>query len=329
MIFIPREKVILENLNSYYLDIRRLLEHHQGEIGAGAAHFVSPALEGAIFFDKDDLLSGIMEDRAGRQTGPDVIDHLIGAAEDHNFRITVFQIETEKIYFWANLPYAETVYRNLSTEFTDLERLIKKMRMERLTGHIDIDISGGDEIGCIFFYTGSIVGSFFSTEGVGSSDSRQSLATLVGKSKRDGAVFTVRRITTSKPAPPAPAASGQPMQRPERSATALLEELLSSCDGALADARKRNARFETLLRRKFIDNVERFPFLDPFAADFQYAGGRLTYTGDSPHRELLRGVVTSLRELFAEQEMQTQFNTVFSDWLERHETELASFGLKK
>ena len=52
MLVIPKEKPVVENLNSFYLDIRKLFEHYQGELGSGAVHFKSPSAEAVVFFDK-------------------------------------------------------------------------------------------------------------------------------------------------------------------------------------------------------------------------------------------------------------------------------------
>jgi hypothetical protein len=41
MVVIPRQQPVLENLNIYYLNVRKLLEHFQGEIGSGGVFFKS------------------------------------------------------------------------------------------------------------------------------------------------------------------------------------------------------------------------------------------------------------------------------------------------
>ena len=43
MIIVPKEEPAVENLNSYYLDIRKLIEHYQGEIGSACIHFEAPS----------------------------------------------------------------------------------------------------------------------------------------------------------------------------------------------------------------------------------------------------------------------------------------------
>ena len=58
MVVIPKQQPVLENLNAYYLKVRKLLEHFQGEIGSGGVYFKSHAAEGVIFFDQNELVNG-------------------------------------------------------------------------------------------------------------------------------------------------------------------------------------------------------------------------------------------------------------------------------
>ena len=48
MLFIPMETPVLENLNSYYLNIERLIEHCQGALGPGGIHLKSATAKGVI-----------------------------------------------------------------------------------------------------------------------------------------------------------------------------------------------------------------------------------------------------------------------------------------
>jgi len=156
MVIVPKEKAVIENLNSYYLDIKKLFEHCQGDLGSGAIHFKSPSSECAVFFDKDELLTGTFKDKRGEIVGKQAIDSLSKALVNENFAVNIYEIDPEKVYFWANIPNAERIYKDLSTEFTDLEGLIKKMSSEKLTGYIDVSINNGKEGGLIFFSNGEI-----------------------------------------------------------------------------------------------------------------------------------------------------------------------------
>ena len=156
MVIIPREKPVIENLNIYYLDIKKLFEHFQGEIGSGGVFFKSHSAEGAIFFDEDELLNGYFQEKDTILTGNTAIDQLIQAGSKHNYTVSIYRISQEEVYFWASLPSAEKIYKDLSTDFTDLSGLIKKMRSEKLTGYIDVLIGNGKESGLIFISNGEI-----------------------------------------------------------------------------------------------------------------------------------------------------------------------------
>ena len=97
MVIIPREKPVIENLNGYYLDIKKLLEHYQGEIGSGGVYFKSHAAEGVIFFDKDDLLNAFYEEKELDLTGAQAIEHLINAGGQHNFTVNIYQLSFEEV----------------------------------------------------------------------------------------------------------------------------------------------------------------------------------------------------------------------------------------
>ncbi len=156
MVIIPKESPVVENLNSYYLDVIKLIEHYQGEIGAGGIYFKSAAAQGVIYFDHDDILNGYYRNKDGELFGDEAIDLLMGADHEYNFNIAIYYLTQEEVYFWTSLPTSERVYKDLSTEFTDLEGLIKKMSTEKLTGYIDVTIDNGRDQGLVFISNGEI-----------------------------------------------------------------------------------------------------------------------------------------------------------------------------
>ncbi len=126
MVIVPKDKPLIENLNSYYLNVPRLLEHYQGELGSGAIHFKSSLAEGVIFFDRDEFLEGIWEKKDEQITGKRAIEFLTGSSGETNYVINLYQMEPEKVYFWASIPAAKKIYEGLSADFTDLAGLNRK-----------------------------------------------------------------------------------------------------------------------------------------------------------------------------------------------------------
>ena len=198
MLFIPTEKQAIQNLNSYYLDIERLLEHYQGELGSGAIYFRSTVAEAVVFFDESDIINVVFEDKEILIDGKAARDRLIDALKNINFSVTVYQIDPGKVFFWANLPNAEDFYGNLTTEFTDLEGLIRKMNSVKLTGYIDVAFDGLTESGLIFFNNGSIVGAASSGDRDRRNGLRKNLERLIRLSKQSGGIFHVKKIDFDK-----------------------------------------------------------------------------------------------------------------------------------
>lgn len=326
MIIIPREKPVVQNLNSYYLDINRLLEHYQGELGSGGIHFKSPLAEGILFFDEGTILNGTFQTKEGLVEGSDALDQLIESLASNNFAVAIYKIDPARVYFWANLQNAEEYYKNLSAEFTDLEGLIKKMSSEKLTGYIDVSIQGKEESGLIFFDNGLIIGCFCSWENGEPSSSTENQESLILKSKESGGVFNVSRITLQ--AKKIKAALPKEVPKLQNQVLNMIEGLLIIFEKCVRGNKKIKADFETLLRRKFVDNADKYDFLDPFAAEFQYTKGKVTFTGKVDDRQLAQGVFECAFELAEELGLLSQLHEDLAPWMAKYQQEIETFDLR-
>jgi len=326
MIVIPKEKPAIENLNSYYLDIRKLVEHYQGQLGSGGIHFKSPSAEGVIFFDKDELLGGVFKDRERYIQGKEVLDSVIEASSQYNFVISIYEITQNKIYFWANIPDAKKIYKNLSTEFTDLEGLIKKMASEKLTGYIEVIINNGSEGGIVFLSDGEIIGGSYSWGKGEVSALKENRELLVVKTKDSGGVFHVSRIEASKR--PVTGEINRKEQKTAADIIIVLEELLQIVESEVAKKKNIGRDFNTILKKKFVEKADKYFFLDPFADEFKYSGGKITFTGDATDDELLRGVAESVKEIAEESGFLSNLNDSLSSWSQKYAMELAKTDIK-
>ena len=324
MLITPKENPFIGNLNSYYLDIGKLIEHCQGEIGSGAIHFRSPNEEGIVFFDKDEILDGTLQNKDGELGGKTVIKHLIASADNNNFIIDIYGIDPEKIYFWANMRGAKKIYKDLSTEFTDLEGLIKKMISEKLTGYIEVSISEDKEGGLIFFTNGEIIGGSYSWGKGELNGSKESQKLLIEKTKESGGVFHVSRISFTNEEE-----SETKEIKKETSSNVLpaLEDLLVIFERTLMSNNKSTTDFNTLLKKKFVEMVDKYAFLDPFAAEFDYDNQKITFTGNASDEELVNGVIESVEDLAGELGILPQFVEELAPWSQKHAKEVARFGI--
>jgi len=325
MVVIPKQQPVLENLNIYYLKIRKLLEHFQGEIGSGGIYFKSHAAEGAIFFDQDELLSGFFQDKDIKITGHEAIERLLEAGNDYNFSVNVYQIGPEEVYYWAGIPAAEKVYKDLSTEFTDLEGLIKKMSSEKLTGYIDVTIGNGNENGIIFLINGKNIGGSYSWGNGAPSDSKKHQAMLIRKTKEMGGTFNVCRIPLKRMKTP----TEPDFEKTDHAETTItmLEELLRIFEKIVRLKMKKRTDFQKMFKQKLVEHAERFAFLDPFAGEFEYIEQKIIFSGKASDQDLVEGIVSVVREMANETDLLSALIGELDSWSEQYAEELDIYDI--
>jgi len=325
MVVIPKEQPVIENINSYYIDLGKLFEHYQGEIGSGVVCFTSTTAEGAVFFDKDELLNGIIKDKTAEVKGREAIKRIFQDAVKYSFIISVYKILPENVYFWSSIPDAKKIYNDLSTEFTDLEGLITKMNAEKLTGHIDISINNGKEEALIFFNNGEILGGSSSLSTGDEPFTKETREALVQRTKEKGGVFNVSEFQLDNGNDKNQLVKSYPGK--ETTIHGALEELLSTLEETISSMKNKKVEFKNQLKKKFIEKADTYSFLDPFTAEFEYESGKITFTGSVSDKELAQGVVESIRELAEELGILQILTDKLSDWSQKNAQMLLEIGL--
>jgi hypothetical protein len=321
MVIVPRGNPVFENLNSYYLDLRRLLEHYQGEMGSGAIYLKSPTAEGAIYFEAHELLGGTFENRGEKLAGKAAVERLLTPLSSENYQVSIYGVEPEEAYYWSSIPNAKRIYEDLSTEFTDLEGLIKKMSSERLSGYIEISLNSELDGGFLFFRNGQVVGGYYFWE-KNFNASRESQELLLRKAKRTGGIFHVSKISVEPKQPKEVSKKGS---TPE--VIAALEELLILLETLFTSNQTVKADFNTLLKKKFLSMAEEYAFLDPFAGEFQYSGSKIRLASDVTDAELTKGLLVAVAGLMRDQGLNPALKGRLDGWLQKHRKKFLSLGI--
>ena len=325
MVIAPKEKPVVENLNSYYLNIERLLEHYQGEVGAGGIFFRSSAAQGVIFFDHEDIINGYIQEREEEIVGEEAIERLMDEASGHNYLVAIYHIPPEDVYFWSSMLSAEIVYDDLSTEFTDLQGLLRKLTAEKLTGFVNVTIGDGNEQGLVFISNGEIVGGSYSWAESQTGSVKDNIDKLVEKTKESGGLFQVSRIPLAdKERSPADASGAAPSS----GLVKMLEEFMGIFESLYTSQKAKAADFNSVLRKKFVEKAEQYAFLDPFAAEFEYAGRKIHFTGEAGDEELAMAVITSIRELAQEESREKQFKLHLGSWSGKNKKPLKKYDIR-
>ncbi len=329
MIIVPKENPILDKLNSYYIRIPKLIEHFQGEIGSGIVFIKSMTDEGSIVFDKDEVLMGVLVKRGEMTVGEQAIDAFLNIDENASFSVSVYRINPDEIHFWSNLPNAKRIYQDLSTEFTDLEGLIKKMKNEELTGIIEVEISDGKDSGLLLMNGGNIIGGSYSWVDSRQPSSQSDTEILIQKTKSDGGIFHVSRLPSSKEdkmaVPSSPTASAIDRSAPR--VVNAVEELLSIFERIILSRKNSPVAFKTILNRKFVDKADKFLFLDPFAGEFKYSNRKIFVVSDVTDQELWDGVLECVSELVSELGLITVLQENLVAWKKKYHNELTLLGI--
>jgi hypothetical protein len=298
-----------------------------GELGSGVIHFEAPSVEGAIFFDDTGLVTGTFQDRKQVTSGASAVDLIVETSLKRNFLVSVYALDPEMIHYWVNLPNAEVLHKNLSTEFTDLGGLAKKMRAEKLTGYIDVSIKGGDARGMIFFNFGNIIGGSYSWEKGKLDGSRTSLSRLTIETREKGGAFTVYRISLHQH-PEKKETKKPPLSGPDELIITMIQQMLIVLENAIGSNKKIKHNFNTLLKKKFAEKTNEYAFLDPFAAEFDYRSGNLKFTGTASAEQFVKGTVESLGEISREIGIDNDFKRDLNSWKKRYSAEINRFNIR-
>ena len=326
MFIVPTGKSILTNLNSYYVNIEKLLEHFQGEIGSGTICFQNPLSEGWLLFDANDILNGCYQENGKTLTGEQAIKLLLTPGAGHNFNIGIQPIETDQVYYWANIPNAQIIHKDLSSEFTNLDGLIKKMRAEALTGFIDITFSLNPDQCLLFFSRGELMSATYSWDKEQTQFSKKQHQALNDKIAADGAVFNVSMIDAEQ-SNTAQASTSLPEKAPT-DVLPIVSELLAMTEKTFKADKRLKGQFSTLLRKKCIEKADQFPFLDPFAGEFEYVQQQVKCATDIEPKAIAAAVLACVKELAMASKLWSTLEPNINKWHEEHYPVLKGLGIE-
>lgn len=187
---IPREKPHLEGLNSYYLHLERFIEHLQGEIGSGAVYCASPSLEMMIFFNEEEIISSMLKEKDAPVTTVPSFEIVRSRFYGGSFTVTVFFLEQNAIYYWAQMPPFQRAKARLRSTEIPLPDLIFRLRMKQFSGFIEVQLAKKPEGGVLFFHEGDRIGGSYTWGTGGMSTSNEDYNTLLSRVQSGEGTFT-------------------------------------------------------------------------------------------------------------------------------------------
>ncbi len=329
MILIPKGKILVDQVSSYYVNIEKFCDYYQEVVGTFSIYFKSASSEGILFYDHSDYLAGGFRlKKSNAYDTRDVTTKLMKAAAIENFELAVYQIDLSDIYYWSSLFHAHNKYEGLNSDFTDLAALIKRMKAEELSGCIEV-LFDDQHCGDLFFRNGEILHCHCFINEKPPNDlpgGNQDLSTLLYFSKKKRGVFNVKEINFSQSS-----ATGSKVIRATSASntklvTTIIELILESLRRVLSKKPPRGFDFNLALKKKFIEKTGKYDFLDPFAEEFQYKDSKVVYLGKTGIEHVATAILEVARELAGDNGRSEPFNSALEQLINRYPKEFANLS---
>jgi len=276
MIF-PKGEVVHKNLSTSYTNLNGLLLSLKSEDFSGYVKIGFLDYEAVLFMDSGDIINAIEQSGDKKRFGQRAISSII---------FNVYQLSPEMVTVLASTLKREILYKDLSTDFTSLQRLIRKLGDARHTGYIEIALKSGRGTGVIFFQEGEPLETILTAEDGNLISGTNILSKIIEEAQGAGAVFNVYRANL-------PTSSDHMIEIGEGGDVGdllrVLQDTISTIE-TVVDGLIKKGIFSSELRRTLVKKSNEYPFLDPFAAEFRYKDGKIVFTGKTDIHELTRGL---------------------------------------
>jgi len=192
---IPKGEVRHQNLLTTYTDLPALLSSLELEGFSGIIEVDFPDDRGAVFIDSGKVINAEAKtgDNSKRTLGPEAIQYLLSLSKQKEGVLNVYRLLPEHVAIVASNLQHEIIFKDLSTDFTRLDRLLMKLKEERHNGFIEILTKEHQAVGVLFLQEGEPADMFTTPASGPSVFGRKSIHTFVENAIKEGAIFNVYR----------------------------------------------------------------------------------------------------------------------------------------
>jgi len=312
-VIFPKGEVVHKNLSTTYTDLSALLDTLKLEGFCGTIEMDFPEARGFLFIDSGEIVNGEVRTggNSGRVIGQEAARTLLAFSKQKDGVLSIYRLLPEQVALIANNLNHEILFKGLSTHFVHLDQFLLKLKEERHTGFIEVMTKEHHPMGVLFIEGGEPVEMFATPKAGPSVFGRMSIPVFIENATQQGAFFNVygkkgrptqvKEIVTDKEKSVLmEEEGGVPTEREEgfKEILLLFQEFLSSAE-RLVDSLSSGGTFKKAFKKALIEKSEEFDFLDPFAGEFEYMNGTISFTGEAGKEDFARGLIESLRSAMA------------------------------
>jgi hypothetical protein len=290
---LPKGGMVHENLRTAFVDLNSFLQTLKEDNFTGYIQVSFWDYEGILFLEAGEIVNAFEEAQGRRRGGEEAVENIVRMSKQKDGRINVYSLAPEMVTILASTSMKEATYKDLSTEFTSLDKLIEKLNKESHSGYIDITLNDKKGGGIIVFQEGEIVEAVMSDEKSGGVYGKDMLNKIIDDVQKKGATFNVYRAGLES--------SGSDrmgiMQASDlQGVIEVIQEVIGTIESVTDGMNKRKGSFRDSFNKAQVEKSDEYPFLDPFAAEFEYRNGEIKFSGKTTVEVFVRGIRVCIEE---------------------------------
>lgn len=331
---VPKGKPVHENLGTSYVKVGALLADLQVRQFTGSVHIGFRGYDAHVFIDAGSIIGALEQSETTFRTGSDAIDGLLVRSEHRDGTVSIYEHSAETVEALAGIVDGQPVYEGLSSDFTDLDKLIRKLATDRdAIWYVEVIAAEDLGVGVVHIHAGQPDGIYSPQDG-DTLSGQAALKAMLEVADAFGAVYNVYsvpvQVTVAAVTEPAvempklkvvPPVASSPESAPKTAEAAesaevavpavtvvdrpgsteegisplvrLMSEVVSTIEDAVGPRDSANG-FAIELRAGQLEVAERYPFLDPFAAEFEYHAGEIAFVGSVDPEDFAAGLGEAL-----------------------------------
>jgi len=283
---LPKGEVVHENLRTAFVDLSNFLQTLKEDNFTGYVQVSFWDYEGILFLEAGEIVNAFEETQGKRKGGEEAVENIIHQSKQKDGRINVYSLIPEMVTIFASTSMKEATYKDLSTEFTSLDKLMDKLSKENHSGYIDIILNDKKGGGIIFFQDGEVVEAAMTDEKSAGIYGKDMLNKIIDDVQKRGATFNVYRVALEGGSERTGIAQTLDLQ----GAIEIMQELMRNIESSVDELSKRKNAFRDHFNQALVEKSEDYPFLDPFAAEFEYKNGKISFSGKVPVETFVLGL---------------------------------------
>jgi hypothetical protein len=325
---LPKGRAAYENLNTSFVDFNEMLRDLRANSFTGYVEVSFWEYDGVLFLDSGTIVNGVEETQGKRITGQEAVKGVVHQAGEKDGSLSVYPLAADTVTMLASVLKSRVVHSDLNTDFSDLGQLVSKLQSEGHTGYVEVIVKGGKGTAMILMRSGEIVESILSS-GSEVLSGIKALPHIIETASSLGAVFNVYE-TSLEEAFEETAEIMVGLELPRM--LEVWQDIIAAVEGVV-DSQCGEGKFLDAFKDSLLDGADEYPFLDPFAGEFDYEEGEITYTGlasadFSPGlARSLSATVVRMAESHSREDLVAAVREQLGPVLEKHADAVQKYGL--